>query len=265
MGVGDITSSPLLLLLRDLLTLTTSIYAVIATQVIMTVWRISSIMIELFLQVAEIWKWPAFTSRVELKGCPWTAGNEPAEWLEGDKTVLNDILTFLDDLQSVEGKEARRAKLENKGKQGEEGRLALQQWFSAKASGDWKIKDTFLKVMEDNGLTPMSIINEEKLDAVSLIESHRRRNSAANGPQLPPVEQCSVRKLDGHFALALFGTDGVTGSGVTMRPPSYLVSYIGRIIANIWHHQALRISRDIKGIKLLEAEVEKKWQGECAI
>ena len=50
-----------------------------------------------------------------------------------------------------------------------------------------------------------------------------------------------------------------------MRPPSYLVSYIGRIIANIWHLQALRISRDIKAIKVLEVQVEKKWQGMCPI
>ena len=74
-----------------------------------------------------------------------------------------------------------------------------------------------------------------------------------------------MRKLDGHFAMALFGPEGVTGSGVTMRPPSYLVSYIGRMIANIWHHQALRISRDIKAIKMLEVQVEKKWQGKCSI
>ena len=231
----------------------------------MTVWRISSIMIELFLQVAEIWKWPAFTQRVELQGCPWTSGNEPAEWLEDDKKILNHILAFLDDLKSVEGKDARRVKLENKGKQREEGRVALQKWFSDKSKDDWKIKDVFLNVMEENGLTPMAIINEEKLDAVSFLRLRCRLNNAADATQLPPVEQCSVRKLDGHFALALFGPEGVTGSGVTMRPPSYLVSYIGRIIANIWHLQALRISRDIKAIKVLESQVEKKWQGEYPI
>ena len=220
-------------------------------------------MIELFLQVAEIWKWPSFVQRVELKGCPWTAGNVPEEWLEDNNKILDHVLAFLDDLKSVEGKDARRAKLENKGKQREEGRIALQKWFSDKSKDDWAIKDTFMKVMEDNGLTPMSIINEEKLDAVSILRLRHRGNIAADTGQLPPVEQCSVRKLDGYFALALFGQEGVTGSGVTMRPPSYLVSYIGRIIANIWHHQALRISRDIKAIKVLEGQVEKKWQGEC--
>ena len=222
-------------------------------------------MIELFLQVAEIWKWPAFTQRVELKGCPWTPGNEPQEWLEDDEKVLNHILAFLDDLKSVEGRDARRVKLEKKGKHREEGRVALQQWFSDKCKDDWAIKEAFLKVMEDNGLTPMSIVNEEKLDAVRVLQLRHMRDSTTDETQLPPVEQCSVRKLDGYFAMALFGPEGVTGSGVTMRPPSYLVSYIGRIVANIWHHQALRISRDIKAIKLLEGEVEKKWRGEYAI
>lgn len=60
--------------------------------------------------------------------------------------------------------------------------------------------------------------------------------------------------------MALFGPDGVSGTGMNLRPLTYLVPYIGRIIANIWHQQSVSINRDMARIKTLEQSVEKKWQ-----
>ena len=134
----------------------------------MTVWRVSTVMIELFLQVEEIWGWPVFKQLVGLEGCPWEAGNEPAEWLENDKEILTAVLSFLSSLEPIDSKEERRAIMEGKRGTQREGRNALQSWFAHKCQKEWKIKQLFQDVMEENELTPLAIMNAEQLVAVSL-------------------------------------------------------------------------------------------------
>lgn len=69
-----------------------------------------------------------------------------------------------------------------------------------------------------------------------------------------------MRKLDPVFAIAIFGEESLVGMGPNLRPLSIIVGFIGRVVANIWHYQAQRITRDMRTIKALEASLEKKWE-----
>ena len=141
----------------------------------MTVWRIPTLVIELFITTPEIWDWPVFRQRVGLSGVPWADGNVPEEWAANDGELLEKVRAFLEHMKSVKGREERRVSFEAKSKANphEDGRDALQKYFSTMCRLEWKIKEAFLRAMEDNGLTPLNIVNSEQLDAVS--ETHFSR------------------------------------------------------------------------------------------
>ena len=141
----------------------------------MTVWRIPTLVIELFITTPEIWDWPVFRQRVGLSGVPWSDGNVPEEWAANNGELLEKVRAFLEHMKSVNGREERRVSFEAKSRANprEDGRDALQKYFSTMCRLEWKIKEAFLRAMEDNGLTPLNIVNSEQLDAVS--ETHFSR------------------------------------------------------------------------------------------
>lgn len=64
------------------------------------------------------------------------------------------------------------------------------------------------------------------------------------------------------YAMAIFGRDAVLGDmGVNMRPRGYLVRYIGRLVARVWHHAGHRVDRDIREIKKLNDRAAEQWKG----
>ena len=134
----------------------------------MTVWQVSSSLIELLLSVEQIWQWEAWRLRTGLIGPPWTEGNVPRDWQENQNAGLKHVLAFLEEFKTIEGDDARRGMLESKANTTRAaGRDLLQKYFKHGAGKKWFIQDQFYTVLSEVGSTPVEIMAEEGLDKVS--------------------------------------------------------------------------------------------------
>lgn len=225
----------------------------------MTVWQISSSLIELLLSVQQIWEWEDWRLRTGLVGPPWTEGNVPKEWQEDENAGLKHVRAFLEEFKTVEGDEARRIALEGKSKGARvEGRELLHDYFKNGAGKKWQIQDMFYEVLSEVGSTPVEIMAEEGLDKVSTLLCVF---DSADVSQLPSMEAAGLNKYNYLFARAIFGPESLIGSGASSRPKTSLVRFLGRVMAFIWHKENQNVERDQTAIAKLMQKSDQEWAG----